>query len=133
LIGFAARAGRSPITLARVRPEAARKDRRERWRNGFASIYAAMLRRSGCVFTPGWLMTAIELHGVNLALGSGRARVHILKDVELAIARGEAVGLVGPSGSGKSTLLMTLAGLERPDAGTIRVLGERHQDRKSVV
>ena len=69
-------------------------------------------------------MTAIELHGVNVVLGSGAARVHILKDVELEIARGEAVGLVGPSGSGKSTLLMVLAGLERPESGAVRVLGE---------
>jgi putative ABC transport system ATP-binding protein len=69
-------------------------------------------------------MAAIELQGVNLALGQGPARVHILKDVDLRIGRGEAVGLVGPSGSGKSTLLMTLAGLERPDSGNVRVLGE---------
>jgi len=49
------------------------------------------------------------------------ARVHILRGVSLKIRQGEAVGLVGPSGSGKSTLLMTLAGLERPDTGTVRV------------
>ncbi|WP_206659584.1 ABC transporter ATP-binding protein [Hansschlegelia zhihuaiae] len=69
-------------------------------------------------------MTAIELHGVNVALGEGAARVHILKDVGLEIARGEAVGLVGPSGSGKSTLLMVLAGLEKPVSGSVRTLGE---------
>ena len=50
---------------------------------------------------------AIALSGVDLWLGRGAARVHILKDIDLAIERGEAVGLVGPSGSGKSTLLMT--------------------------
>ena len=57
---------------------------------------------------------AIALSGVNLSLGRGAARVHILKDIDLNIGRGEAVGLVGPSGSGKSTLLMVMAGLERP-------------------
>ena len=65
----------------------------------------------------------IELAGLHLTLGAGAARVHVLKGVSLSVARGETVGLLGPSGSGKSTLLMTLAGLERPDAGTVRVGG----------
>jgi putative ABC transport system ATP-binding protein len=67
---------------------------------------------------------AITLAGVNLSLGQGAARVHILKDIDINIGAGEAVGLVGPSGSGKSTLLMVMAGLERPDAGTVTVAGE---------
>jgi putative ABC transport system ATP-binding protein len=67
---------------------------------------------------------AIVLAGVNLSLGQGAARVHILKDITLNIGRGEAVGLVGPSGSGKSTLLMVMAGLERCDTGTVSVAGE---------
>jgi putative ABC transport system ATP-binding protein len=66
---------------------------------------------------------AIVLAGVNLSLGRGAARVHILKDIGLHIGRGEAVGLVGPSGSGKSTLLMVMAGLERPDTGSVVVAG----------
>lgn len=66
---------------------------------------------------------AISLHDVDLSLGRGAARVHILKGLSLDIAAGEAVGLVGPSGSGKSTLLMTMAGLERPDSGRILVEG----------
>ncbi len=66
---------------------------------------------------------AVELRDVDLSLGRGAARVHILRKVSLTIARGEAVGLIGPSGSGKSTLLMTIAGLERPDGGEILVDG----------
>ncbi|AWN50932.1 ABC transporter ATP-binding protein [Methylobacterium sp. 17Sr1-1] len=66
---------------------------------------------------------AIALEGVDLSLGRGAARVHILKGISLAVAPGEAVGLVGPSGSGKSTLLMTMAGLERPDSGRVVVEG----------
>jgi putative ABC transport system ATP-binding protein len=67
---------------------------------------------------------AIALSGINLSLGRGAARVHILKDVDLHIGSGEAIGLVGPSGSGKTTLLMVLAGLERTDTGSIVVAGE---------
>jgi len=66
---------------------------------------------------------AIALAGVNLSLGQGAARVHILKDIDLHIGTGEAVGLVGPSGSGKSTLLMVMAGLERTDTGMVTVAG----------
>jgi putative ABC transport system ATP-binding protein len=65
----------------------------------------------------------IEVCDVNLSLGSGPARVHVLRGVSMNVERGEAVSLVGPSGSGKSTLLMTIAGLERPDSGSVRVDG----------
>jgi putative ABC transport system ATP-binding protein len=67
---------------------------------------------------------AVALAGVNLSLGHGAARVHILKDINLHIGSGEAFGLLGPSGSGKSTLLMVMAGLERADTGTVTVAGE---------
>jgi putative ABC transport system ATP-binding protein len=67
---------------------------------------------------------AVALGGVNLALGRGAARVHILKDIDLHIGRGEAVALLGPSGSGKSTLLMVMTGLERPDSGSVVVAGQ---------
>lgn len=70
------------------------------------------------------LRPAILLSGVNLSLGRGASRVHILKDIDLNIGSGEAVGLVGPSGSGKSTLLMVAAGLERHDSGSVVVAGD---------
>jgi putative ABC transport system ATP-binding protein len=66
---------------------------------------------------------AIEIRDLDLSLGRGAARVHILRHINLDIAHGEAVGLVGPSGSGKSTLLMTMAGLERADSGSIKIDG----------
>ena len=66
----------------------------------------------------------IELRDVSLTLGEGASSVHVLKGVSLDVAAGEATGIVGPSGSGKSTLLMVLAGLERVDAGTVKIAGE---------
>ena len=48
----------------------------------------------------------------------------ILSGLELAVAAGEAAAIVGPSGSGKSTLLGILAGLDRPSAGGVTMLGE---------
>jgi putative ABC transport system ATP-binding protein len=65
----------------------------------------------------------ISLSGIDLSLGRGAAKVHILKGIDLSVGPGETVGLIGPSGSGKSTLLMVMAGLERPDAGEVVVKG----------
>ena len=65
------------------------------------------------------MVKAISLRNVDLSLGRGAGRVHILKSISLDVIKGEALGLVGPSGSGKSTLLMCMAGLEQPDSGEI--------------
>jgi putative ABC transport system ATP-binding protein len=67
---------------------------------------------------------AVSMRGVNLSLGRGAAHVHILKDIHLDVASGEAVAITGPSGSGKSTALMVMAGLERPDSGAVTIAGE---------
>ncbi|MTI18280.1 ABC transporter ATP-binding protein [Rhodobacteraceae bacterium RKSG542] len=67
--------------------------------------------------------SVITLDGVELSLGHGAGRVHILKGISLQISKGQSVGLVGPSGSGKSTLLMIMAGLERADKGSVSIAG----------
>jgi len=61
----------------------------------------------------------VRLENVDLSLGTGAARVHVLKNISLELDKNETVGIVGPSGSGKSTLLMVLAGLEKVDNGHV--------------
>ena len=65
-------------------------------------------------------MTSLSLQRIEKKLGGAP----ILRGIDLDVASGELVVLVGPSGCGKSTLLRTVAGLELPDAGTIRI-GDR--------
>jgi len=65
----------------------------------------------------------IALSNVRLTLQSQAGAVNILRGVDLSVAPGEVVAVMGPSGAGKTTLLMLLAGLERADSGTVRVAG----------
>ena len=67
---------------------------------------------------------ALSFQNARLTLRGNAGPVEILRDITLAIAEGEAVGLVGPSGSGKSSLLMLMAGLEQATGGEIRALGQ---------
>ncbi len=69
-------------------------------------------------------MTApISVRGVTKAFGRGADAVTALSDVDLDVARGEFVCLVGASGCGKSTLLNLIAGLDEPTDGTVDVAG----------
>ncbi|WP_163543499.1 ABC transporter ATP-binding protein [Occultella kanbiaonis] len=67
--------------------------------------------------------------GVSLAFGETLA----VDDITVQIRQGEVVAVMGPSGSGKSTLLHLLAGLLRPDRGSVSLLGERFDDRPERV
>jgi putative ABC transport system ATP-binding protein len=66
----------------------------------------------------------VTLSGVTLTLESAAGPVEILRGVDFALARGEAVGIVGPSGSGKSSMMSIIAGLEKPTGGTVVVAGK---------
>jgi len=67
----------------------------------------------------------IETHGLTKVFGSNGAAVHALRGIEMTVARGEFVALIGPSGSGKSTLMAILGCLDKPTAGTYALDGER--------
>lgn len=67
----------------------------------------------------------IEAHGVTKRLPSGDRELTVLEAVDLSIAAGEFLAILGPSGSGKSTLLGLLAGLDRPTEGSVALAGTR--------
>ena len=67
---------------------------------------------------------AISARNLTLTLGSDAAPVDILRGIDLDIAEGEVVALLGPSGSGKSSLMAVLSGLERASSGSLMIAGQ---------
>ena len=63
----------------------------------------------------------IQLRGVEKVYRSGRVEYAALRGIDLEIAPGELIAIVGPSGSGKSTILNTITGIDRPTAGSVVV------------
>ena len=64
---------------------------------------------------------------------SGDEEVKALRGVDMNVAKGELVALIGPSGSGKSTLLLCVAGLDEPDGGEVFIQGERMTRRDELI
>src|SRR3954463_8725035 len=70
-------------------------------------------------------MAVVAAEGLVKTYGEGRAARRVLDGASLHVQAGEVVAILGRSGSGKSTLLHLIGGLDRPEAGTIEVAGER--------
>ncbi|MHA6326030.1 ABC transporter ATP-binding protein [Roseivivax sp. CAU 1753] len=67
----------------------------------------------------------LRLSGISKSYNKGLpGEVHVLREVDLAVAAGEVVALVAPSGAGKSTLLHIAGLLDTPDAGTVAISGQ---------
>jgi putative ABC transport system ATP-binding protein len=67
---------------------------------------------------------AIRCRGLSKSFGTGEARVHALRGVDLEVMPGSITLLVGPSGCGKTTLISLIAGLLDPTEGSLNVLGQ---------
>lgn len=67
------------------------------------------------------MTTVLRARGLSMAYPGRNA--FVLRNIDLDVAAGRVVGLVGPNGAGKSTLVRLLAGILRPDAGTVELLG----------
>ena len=66
-------------------------------------------------------MPFVSISGLNKAYVVGTQPIHVLRDLDLTVERGEMLAVVGASGVGKSTLLHLLGGLDRADSGSIQV------------
>ena len=77
-------------------------------------------------------MNAVELRGLTKAFGTGQARVIANAGVDLSVRAGSIHAIVGENGAGKSTAMKCLFGLQRPDEGTIRVLGREVSFRSAI-
>src|SRR4051794_35399305 len=64
---------------------------------------------------------ALTARGLTRTFGRGDSAVHAVAGLDLDLAAGSFTAVIGPSGSGKSTLLHLLAGLDRPDGGSVRL------------
>jgi putative ABC transport system ATP-binding protein len=65
----------------------------------------------------------VQIRGLSKAYRRDSMEIPVLRDITLEVPEGEFLGLMGPSGSGKTTLLNLIAGIDRPDAGTVTVAG----------
>ena len=66
-------------------------------------------------------MSLLEIKGVNRWFGHGESRVHVLKDINLSIEKGDFVAIIGQSGSGKSTLMNIIGCLDVPSSGSYKI------------
>src|SRR5256886_12693948 len=65
----------------------------------------------------------VQVRGVSKSYRRDSMAIPVLHDISLDVPEGEFLGLMGPSGSGKTTLLNLIAGIDRPDSGTVTVAG----------
>ncbi|MFH1112298.1 MAG: ABC transporter ATP-binding protein [Pseudomonadota bacterium] len=73
--------------------------------------------------TPSESPALVEIENLSKSYRRGAQQIPVLRSISLNVPRGEFLALMGPSGSGKTTLLNLIAGIDKPDSGTLRVAG----------
>ncbi|MBD7913440.1 ABC transporter ATP-binding protein [Clostridium cibarium] len=69
-------------------------------------------------------MNIIEVKNLNKSFNVGKECIHVLKNINLNVRKGEFISIMGPSGGGKSTLLYLLGGLDKPTSGIVSIEGK---------
>lgn len=70
----------------------------------------------------------VRLENLNFSYGN----VHVLKDVNMSISRGEFLAVIGPNGGGKSTLVKIMLGILKPDSGKVRIFGRKAGKSRNI-
>ena len=92
-------------------------------RDGSAARVLSPAAASGKSINGNGTHALVEVEGVSKSYQRNGLRIPVLENINLAVPEGEFLALMGPSGSGKSTLMNLIAGIDRPDQGTVSVAG----------
>lgn len=86
--------------------------------------FESVMTQTATPFQPHLQVPALEARALSKIVSDANGPLTILDDINLTVAAGQTVAVLGPSGSGKSTLLGLLAGLDVPSSGSVRLFGE---------
>ncbi len=75
-------------------------------------------------------MNDISIVNLSKSYGTGKKKVHVVKNISLTVEKGTVFGFIGPNGAGKTSTIKMLVGLSHPTSGTITIRGSSPNDQK---